>query len=166
MHIEHIAKIKGGRQDGAISNGYLFSLDHMGICTVYKMDDINTANMKELSPCDEFVLDKADITVPHSNSVMFGNEYYHNTDEFPLLYTNIYNNCAKEENKMKGTCFVYRLQRQNGKFKSSLVQIIETGFTEDESTWKSTGGIHDVRPYGNFAIDTKKSILYAVYCFK
>lgn len=33
--IEFICKIKDGRQDGAINNGYLFSFNHQGKCTVY-----------------------------------------------------------------------------------------------------------------------------------
>jgi len=41
------------------------------------------------------------------------------------------------------------------------VQMIEIGFTEDESLWKSVGEKEDVRPFGNFTIDRERSILYA-----
>ena len=108
----------------------------------------------------EFVLDRCEEIVPHSNSVMFGNEYYDENDEFPLLYTNIYNNYANADDKLKGTCLVYRLQRSENVFTSALVQIIQIDFTEDEKLWKSEG-VSDVRPYGNFTIDKEKSILYA-----
>ena len=36
--IEIYSKIKGCRQDGAISNGYLFSFNHQGECTVYETE--------------------------------------------------------------------------------------------------------------------------------
>ena len=161
MKIEKIAKIKGGRQDGAIWGGYLFSLDHAGVCTVYKTEEIGNADGNELCAVCEFVLDRADEIAPHSNAVMFGNEYYREGDEFPLLYTNIYNNYSKEADKKIGVCTVYRIQRHNDEFSSQLVQIIEIGFTDNEEYWKSTGENSDVRPYGNFTIDRDKGIYYA-----
>lgn len=109
----------------------------------------------------EFVLDKNEKLVPHSNSVMFGNEYFDEKNEFPLLYTNIYNNYSKSDDKLKGVCLVYRLQRNEREFISTLVQIIEIGFVEDENLWKSVGETEDVRPYGNFIIDTQQGIYYA-----
>ena len=88
--------------------------------------------------------------VPHSNSVVFGNEYYDEQDEFPLLYTNIYNNYAKNDDKLEGVCLVYRIERNEREFTSTLVQIIQIGFVDDENLWTSAGEKEDVRPYGNF----------------
>lgn len=161
MKIENFSKIKGCRQDGAISNGYLFSFNHQGECTVYETTTLRNLKDGEAEIFAEFVLEKADVLVPHSNSVMFGNEYYDKEDEFPLLYTNVYNNYAKADNKLKGVCLVYRLQRNEREFTSTLVQIIEIGFVEDESLWKSAGEKDDVRPYGNFTIDAEQGIYYA-----
>ncbi len=161
MKIQYITKIKDGRQDGAINGGYLFSFDHKGVCTVYEIKSLEHTEGGTAEPFAEFILDKEDIIVPHSNSVMFGNEYYDEKDEFPLLYTNIYNNYAGCDDKLKGVCLVYRIQRNDRNFKSDLVQIIRIGFTEDESLWKSSGKKEDVRPYGNFAIDKDRGLLYA-----
>lgn len=161
MKIELFSKIRGGRQDGAICNGYLFSFDHCGKCTVYETKTLPDLNDGEAEIFAEFLLDKNDILAPHSNSVMFGSEYYDEKDEFPLLYTNIYNNYANADNKLKGVCLVYQIQRNGKHFKSTLVQIIEIGFVEDENLWKSVGLKDDVRPYGNFTINTEKGIYYA-----
>ena len=43
----------------------------------------------------------------------FGNEYYDEKDEFPLLYTNIYNNYAKTDDKRKGITCVYRIHKED-----------------------------------------------------
>ena len=161
MKIENISKIKDGRQDGAISNGYLFSFNHRGECTVYQIASLQCGENGEAEVFAEFVLDKNDIIVPHSNSVMFGNEYYDEKDEFPLLYTNIYNNYVNCDEKLKGVCLVYRLQKDENTFTSTLVQMIEIGFVEDENLWKSVGEKDDLRPYGNFVVDTRENILYA-----
>lgn len=161
MKIELFSKIRDGGQDGAISNGYLFSFNHRGKCTVYETKTLKNLKDGEADIFAEFVLDKNDTLVPHSNSVMFGNEYYDEKDEFPLLYTNIYNNYANADNKLKGVCLVYRLQRNEREFTSTLVQIIEIGFVEDVNLWKSAGEKDDSRPYGNFTIDTEQGIYYA-----
>ncbi|MBP3390579.1 MAG: hypothetical protein J6L58_02700 [Clostridia bacterium] len=150
MEIKQIGKIVYG-QDGAVFGGYLFRFNHKSECTVYLLEDFT-------KPLAEFKLDKADIINPHSNSVMFGNTRYSEEDEFPLLYTNIYNNHAGFENKLKGVTCVYRLQRNGNDFTSTLLQTIEIGFTEDD-VWKSKEG--DARPYGNFVIDYDKSLYYA-----
>lgn len=161
MKIEKVSKIKDGRQDGAISNGFLFSFNHKGECTVYQMKKLACKEDGEAEVFAEFVLDKNDILMPHSNSVMFGNEYYDEQDEFPLLYTNIYNNYAMHEDKSEGVCLVYRLQRNERAFSSTLVQIIQIGFVQDENLWKSAGEKEDARPYGNFTIDRENGVLYA-----
>lgn len=149
MKITKIADIKGG-QDGAISGNYLFRLNDRGYCAVHKMDNLG-------EKFAEFTLDKAETIVPHSNAVQFGCEYFEQNDEFPLLYSNIYNNYARTENPMKGVCLVYRILRDGEKFSSALVQKISVGFVEDE-LWKSGS---DIRPYGNFVIDRDKKRLYA-----
>jgi len=158
MIIKYIGKIADKRQDGAIWNGFLFSFNHCGECVVYDLK--RKIREDNLSVFSEFVLDRADEIVPHSNSVSFGKEYYDKNDEFPLLYTNIYNNYANSQDKMKGVTLVYRIQRNDAVFKSTLVQIIEIGFSEDETYWKSAG-TDDIRPYGNFAIDRKCGVYYA-----
>ena len=92
MKIEKIAKIKYG-QDGAIWGGFLFRFDSDGSCAVYEMDKV-CANGEEIEAYSSFFLDRIDEVKPHSNSVVFGNEYYEGGDEFPLLYSNVYNNYA------------------------------------------------------------------------
>ena len=161
MKIEYISKIKEGRQDGAVSNGFLFSFNHCGECTVYEMKTLEESKGGDAEVFASFVLHKSDVLLPHSNSVAFGNEYYDEKDEFPLLYTNIYNNYAKADNPLKGVCLVYRLKRMERTFLSTLVQIIEIGFVEDENLWKSAGENGDVRPYGNFTVDAEQGVLYA-----
>ena len=161
MKIEFFSKIKNGRQDGAIFGEYFFSFNHKGECSVYQMKTLENQKSDEAECFSEFVLDKHELIVPHSNAVMFGNEFYKAGDEFPLLYTNLYNNYADAEDKLKGVCLVYRLQRVGNVFKTTLVQMIEIGFVENETLWKSTGNKEDIRPYGNFTIDVEKGIYYA-----
>ena len=156
MRIEKFSTIIGGRQDGAIYGGYFFSLNNQGLCTVYKMEELEKGTDAEI--LDEFTVDKNDIISPHSNSVMFGNEFYEDGDLFPLLYTNIYNNYASCDEKLKGVTLVYRVEKAEKGFKTTLVQIIEIGFTE-RLLWKSSDD--DARPYGNFVIDAENGIYYA-----
>lgn len=147
------------RQDGAIWGGYLFRFEASGICNVYKMEDCLNSDLNEYGPIYSFILDKSDIIKPHSNAVMFGNEYYSENDEFPLLYSNIYNNYAASADPLEGVTCVYRLIKNESGFSTKLVQLIEIGFTED-TVWRSQN-IRDFRPYGNFAIDTDNSVYYA-----
>ncbi len=154
MKIRQIGNITDG-QDGAVFGRLLFRFKTNGQCYVYDLDNLTIDKKSPIVSI--FTLDKADKIAPHSNSVVFGNEYYNKNDEFPLLYTNIYNNFAKCENKLKGVCCVYRIWRENGEFKSTLLQLVEIGFTED-ALW-STG--EDIRPYGNFVIDNKKGLYHA-----
>ena len=156
MKITKLAKIRGG-QDGAIYNDFLFRFSSKGGCSVYDM----TALSGEPEPIAEFKLDKIDQIVPHSNSVVFGNEFFAPEDEFPLLYSNVYNNYAKTEDKRVGICCVYRLVREGNTFSTQLVQLIKIGFTDDRNLWRSSGDIEDKRPYGNFVVDTQNSLLYA-----
>ncbi len=156
MQIKKLSNIVGG-QDGAIYNNYLFRFSSKGGCTVYDLTKIEE-NMTSIA---EFKLDKSDFIVPHSNSVIFGNEFYSQDDEFPLLYSNVYNNYAKTEDKRVGICCVYRLVRDGNTFSTQLVQLIKIGFTDDRDLWRSSGDVEDKRPYGNFVVDTQNSLLYA-----
>lgn len=156
MKIKTLAKIIGG-QDGAIYKNYLFRFSSKGGCTVYDM----TALDGEPEPISEFKLDKIDLIVPHSNSVTFGNEFFAPGDEFPLLYSNVYNNYAKNEDKRVGICCVYRLTREGNAFSTKLVQLIRIGFTDDRALWRSSGEVEDKRPYGNFVVDNDKNLIWA-----
>jgi len=159
MKAKQISNIHGG-QDGAIYGRYLFRFNSKGKCYVYDMEQLISEESGAELIC-EFMLDRADMIVPHSNAVVFGREFYSEGDEFPLLYTNIYNNYAKADNRRCGMCCVYRLQKKGNVFSSSLVQIIAIGFAEDQKLWRSAGDICDVRPYGNFVVDAQKGIYYA-----
>lgn len=150
MNIKPIAQISAG-QDGAIWGQYIFRFDTAGHCRVHALGSWEYVG--------EFTLDRADKLTPHSNAVVFGCEYYAPEDEFPLLYTNIYNNYAKADDPLKGVCCVYRLLREGSTFTSQLVQLIAIGFTEDTGLWCSPEG--DVRPYGNFVIDREHNRYYA-----
>ena len=154
MNIKKLGKVESG-QDGAIYNGYLFRFDHAGNCRVYLLSDLS----ENTAPVARFSLDKLDYIVPHSNSVVFGRERYAEEDEFPLLYSNVYNNYAKAEDKKKGITCVYRLERAGDTFTTTLVQLIQVGFTQDP-LWCSPDQ-EDVRPYGNFVIDAEKGLLYS-----
>lgn len=160
MIFKHIANIASG-QDGAIFGKLLFRFNARGQCRVYDLGDLRMGGeVTALDAVAAFTLDRAEEIVPHSNAVMFGTEYADPADEFPLLYSNIYNNYAKTENPRKGVCCVYRLQRDGDSFRTTLVQLIEIGFVEDSTLWCSEGGA-DVRPYGNFAIDRERGLYWA-----
>lgn len=162
MKITYLSSIRHG-QDGAIWGDLLFRFNARGVCYVHNIKEPQSINPTtgKLDTFATFTLDRASEIVPHSNAVMFGNEYYCEGDEFPLLYSNVYNNCAKEEDQNKGVCCVYRLQRNGCTFSTTLVQLIEIGFTENTALWATAGEQPDVRPYGNFTIDRERSIYYA-----
>lgn len=149
MKFTKIGQIAQG-QDGAIWNKLLFRFEHSGKCCVHALD-----TLEEIA---QFRLEDTDTWMPHSNAVMFGCEYFAPEDEFPLLYTNVYNTYSEEEDRREGVCCVYRITRQGNSFRGQLVQIITVGFTKDENLWCSKGG--DLRPYGNFAIDRENGIYY------
>lgn len=159
MRIEKITKISRG-QDGAIWGKYLFRFQLDGSCHVYDLDGLQPVleGGYQLALC-AFDLDKTHLIVPHCNSVFFGSEYFAPEDEFPLLYSNVYNNYATQEHKRKGMCCVYRLQREENRFYTTLVQVIGIAFTEDTDLWCSEDH-SDVRPYGNFVIDRDSGIYY------
>jgi len=153
MKIEKIAVIKGG-QDGAIYGSELFRFDARGNCRVYDLSALKNNDVTSLEETASFRLDRCEELAPHSNAVCFGCEFYDRGDEYPLLYTNIYNNYARNEDKLTGVCLVYRIFREGEGFGSQLVQMIEIGFTEDSDLWKAYPDRHGVRPYGNFLVDT------------
>lgn len=152
MEIRQIAKIAGG-QDGAIYGSELFRLDTRGNCRVYDISELKEGETDEPKPLASFKLERADEIVPHSNAVCFGCEFFDENDEYPLLYSNIYNNYAKCDDKMIGVCLVYRIRREGKEYSASLVQMIEIGFCEDPKMWKAYPDGHGVRPYGNFVVD-------------
>lgn len=158
MNLKEIAHIKGG-QDGAVFGNCLFRFNGKGNGRAYEMDRI--ASGGEISHFAEFTLDRAEEIAPHSNAVSFGSEYYAEGDEFPLLYSNIYNNYAKTDEPLKGVCCVYRLWREGDSFGTKLVQLIEIGFVEDAELWKASPEKDGVRPYGNFVVDREKGKYYA-----
>ena len=152
LQFEPYMQIESG-QDGAIYNNFLFRFDHAGFCNVY------TLSQKETYA--QFTLDRIDAFCPHSNAVFFGTEKYDESDEFPLLYTNLYNTYSKESDRREGICCVYRLTRNEASFSSKLVQLIRIGFVENRALWKSMEESKDVRPYGNFTFDPLSGKLYA-----
>ncbi len=158
MKFDFIGNIAKG-QDGAIWDKFLFRFDANGSCTVYDIENIENGTDEKIPQLSRFLLDKAEVITPHSNSVVFGSEFYCVGDEFPLLYTNIYNNYASSEDKLKGVCCVYRIVRNGAEFSSELVQLIRIGFTEDSCLWCSSDK-SDVRPYGNFVVDRECGKLY------
>ena len=157
MYIEQIGTIAHG-QDGAIYKNYLFRFTSNAKCYVYKITE--ESGKLDFTPDGEFMLDKHEILMPHSNSVSFGTEFYEAGDEFPLLYTNIYNSYPQKP-ELCGVCCVYRITRLGGTFATKLVQVLKVDFTDDKSLWRSESEQGDVRPYGNFAIDKKNGQIFA-----
>ena len=90
MEITKIAKVLG-EQDGVIFGDLLFIFNCKGKCNVFDLTKIDDGEVKEHAPISSFTLDKAELICPHNNAVTFGCEYYEEGDEFPILYTNIYN---------------------------------------------------------------------------
>lgn len=162
MEIKQIGKIAGG-QDGAIFGGLLFRFSSRGEGRVYELSRLQGAAAGEepTEPMCRFTLDKAQMIAPHSNAVCFGTERFDESDEFPLLYSNIYNNYANSEDRLVGVCCVYRLERTEESFKTTLVQLIEIGFTEDAELWRAYPDRDGARPYGNFLIDRESGDYYA-----
>ena len=158
MKITKVGKIGGG-QDGAIFGGILFRFDHLGNGTAFRLCDVKEG--ETTVPFATFALDQREMLVPHSNAVFFGTEYYAPGDEFPLLYSNIYNNYSDKEEPLIGVCLVYRLMRDGESFKTELLQMLEIGFKENAELWRATAEAHGPRPYGNFVIDKKTNALYA-----
>ena len=160
MKIWQIGTITGG-QDGAIFGNELFRFDHRGNCTVHDLTELKEGEITSLTPVAQFALDRAEDIAPHCNTVAFGTEYFEASDEFPLLYCNIYNNYKNCEDDLRGTCCVYRLQRTPDGFSSTLVQLIRVGFVNDPMLWRAYEDRDGVRPFGNFVIDCDGGYCYA-----
>ena len=158
MKIKQIATMHDGQQDGAIFGNLLFRFDTRGKGRVYDLSQISEG--QKLTPIAELTLDRAEQIVPHSNAVCFGTEYAEEGDEFPLLYSNVYNNYKKCEEQRVGECCVYRLQRTADGFSTTLLQLIRIGFAEDGELWCSSD-VKDVRPYGNFTVDRERGLYWA-----
>ncbi len=152
MRYEYFAKSHYG-QDGAIYGGYLFRCGAGGECWVHTMDP-----HREIS---SFIFDKSEMIKPHCNSVCFGTEFYAEGDEFPLLYANVYNNYNGKEDNKAGVCCVYRIIKDGESFSSMLVQIIKIGFVDNFELWRSKEDMSDIRPFGNFIVDTDRNKYYA-----
>lgn len=92
-------------------------------------------------------------SAPHANVAFWGTEKYAESDPYPIVYINAYNNTALP----KGALYGLRITEAEGTYGMALVQTILIGFTDD-SIWMESG---DMRPYGNFVLDAKNNILYA-----
>lgn len=149
-----IGKINGG-QDGAVFGKYLFRFDASGNGKVYLPEN------GEWKKTAEFTLEKQELMKVHSNAVFFGPYFCSEDDEFPLLYTNVYNSYSSAEDRREGVCGVYRITRAGESFRGELVQILRIGFTENLGLWKSLPDRGDVRPYGNFICDSDTKTLWA-----
>ncbi len=131
-------------QDGAVYGNYYFRYFHIG---KFAMFDLTSSSFV----CEIPITNLGEV-VPHGNAVCFGNEFYAETDEFPLLYINAY-----QGDLPRGTCYAIRIQRVDGTLTAEIVQTISLDFTDNE-LWYCSG---EARPYGNFVIDTDNSLLYA-----
>ena len=158
-NLTHIGKIVDNGQDGAIYGKYLFSINRYGEVNVYDIESFGESVSPE-DKIDSFKLDKWEVVCPHNNATCFGSEFYEDGDEFPLMYTNIYNNYAGSAKPLKGVCCVYRVVRDGEKFSTTLVQMIEIGFVEDADLWKMSADADCDRPYGNFTVDREKNVFY------
>ena len=158
MKIERIASMLSGDQDGAIWGNLLFRFNARGAGKVYDLNQVTQG--ANLTPIATLTLDRIGEIVPHSNAVFFGTEYAEEGDEFPLLYSNVYNNYKKSEDRREGQCCVYRLQRTEDGFTTTLLQLIRIGFAEDKVLWRSATA-DDVRPYGNFIADCERGLYWA-----
>lgn len=136
----------GNGQDGAIYGDFMFFCNDSCSCKVVQISTQETIAT--------FYLDQYETILPHCNTVVFGNKY-DISDKFPLLYVNAYNNT----NLPKGTVYVHRIITDSNGLPTgtTLIQTITIGFTAN-SIW--TDG-NDVRPYGNFFVDTDNGYLYA-----
>lgn len=133
-----------GGQDSAIaSDGNIITFNTTGY---YKVINISGQEMKA-----QTALDQQTTIAPHSNCVFFGTEKYDADDTYPIIYTNAYNTSGLP----KGAFYAYRLKND---LTTTFLQTIKIGFTE-EDIW--TGGSSNVRPYGNFLMDTDNGKLYA-----
>lgn len=127
-------------QDGCVYNNYLFTFDSEGKCFVFDLTN------KELL-CST-ILPNVNGLLPHSNCVCFGKKM-NEDDEFPLLYTNVYNNYSNNE-ETYGLCFVYKITKTNiCSFSFRHIQTIKVSFI-DSVFWHNNSNNNS--PYGNFLV--------------
>lgn len=136
-------------QDGCIFNDTLFLFNSIGTCYVYNIND----NYSLI--CETALPDYCGF-VPHSNCVCFGSKV-DDSDDFPLLYTNVYNNYSNNPYSY-GMCFVYRIFVQGYNYQFNLVQVIKLSFSNDNTLWNDDS--FNISPFGNFLIDNDKLIVY------
>lgn len=134
---------------GTINDGAVYG-DHFFV--TYGGGLIGVFDLLSREYISHFYIAEKDTIKPHANTACFGNEFYSATDEFPLLYVNAY-----QDDLPSGTCYALRVQRNGETFTASIVQTITIGFTDAE-LWLCDG---EYKRYGNFAIDTDNSYLYA-----
>ena len=134
-------------QDACCYNEYMFIFNNEGKFYI--------RNLKENTSTPIYNLDQNDNIKPHCNTVFFGKEKYSNDDLFPILYVNAYNT----QNLPLGTLYAHRVMydSENDYYYTLLIQTITIGFTNNE-IWTIEG---DIRPYGNFILDTDNNKLYA-----
>ena len=163
MKLFKVADLEMGKdlQDGAIFGNYLFRLHANGHLFVFDVSALgNSDDVISIHPIGDYQIPFTDGVVPHSNTAVFSTEYYDESDEFPLLYLNVYNNYQKNEDKHEGECLVYRILREGSAFSLKLVQILKIGFVNEGELWRSAPDYTDIRPYGNFVIDNEKNELH------
>ena len=155
--------LKGGTlQDGAFFRDTLFRFDGHGQGKVYDASNLGTTNESiSLPQIGEISLVGIDGKAPHSNAVVFGTQYYESGDEFPLLYSNVYNNYSEQADIHEGECYAYRILREGSAFLAKLVQIIKIGFVKEADLWYSSTEHNDIRPYGNFVLDNENHLYHA-----
>lgn len=131
-------------QDSAIAeDGHIITFTSTGY---YKVLSIYGQLLKTTTP-----LDQQSVYAPHSNCASFGTEKFDSDDLYPIVYTNAYNTPGLP----KGALYGYRLKND---LTTELKQQIIVGFTDDP-IWNGDG--ENVRPYGNFIVDTDTNSLYA-----
>lgn len=163
MKLFKVADLEMGKdlQDGAIFGNYLFRLHANGHLFVFDVSALgNSDDVISIHLIGDYQIPFTDGVVPHSNTAVFSTEYYDESDEFPLLYLNVYNNYQKNEDKHEGECLVYRILREGSAFSLKLVQILKIGFVNEGELWRSAPDYTDIRPYGNFVIDNEKNELH------
>ena len=136
-------QIVGLHQDGASYGNIIIFCGSDGKYKVYNNDGTVAHSESYIAEYSQFI--------PHFNSVCFGTERFDSGDNYPLFYGNAYNNTSLP----KGALYAYRLKND---FTTEYKQRIVVGFTED-AIWAGNGT--NVRPYGNFVIDTDNDYLYA-----
>lgn len=143
----------GNTQDGSVYGDYIFRFNASGLGMIHDMSTLRYVNTLAL---DSVMLN---YFKPHSNCTSFGCTYYEEGDEFPLFYSNAYNNYDVKIDRLLGTVGVYRITREDRRFTARLVQVIRIGFASDKNLWMSGIGA-DKSPYGNMVVDTENGKLW------